>query len=495
MLSKTIYTRDFAVATEHYLASLAAYDVLKKGGNAFDSTIAASFSLTVLQPHLNGLGGDFFAMVYNSGEDKIYCLNSSGWYYKNVNLDNLEKNGIPLYGPFSSVVPGYVKGICSLHKKFATLELKDLMKYAINYAEKGFPITDKLSRSIKNEFGTLLNKGFIENVLDVSGGYILKQKNLAKALKEVEESGSDAFYKGKIAKNIIEELREKGLEAIEEDFSQFKEEWIEPISIEYGGKRIFEFPPNSMGATTLLILKLLSIQDLRKYSPNSEERILKMINAAKIAYKRTDEMIGDPRFVKFDIEKYLDISNIGTSFQLFKKSEGDTTYFAIVDKYGNLVSAIQSLFHYFGSKVYIKDYGFFLNNRASAFSTKGPNKLEPRKRPLHTLSTLMIGEEIPTMAIGTSGGNFRPQQHSIFVTNILDYGMKINEAIDFPRFLLNGDNSVIIEEGLPSLNKHGFLVNFEKYPGRTGVAQAIEIKKEYKVAVCDVRGDGFPMGE
>jgi len=501
VLSKIIYTKDFAVATEHYYSSLAAFEVLKKGGNAFDATVAASFALTVLQPHLNGLGGDFFALVYSSEEDKIYCLNSSGWYYRRVSLEKLiERNfsSMPTQGAFSAVIPGYAKGICSLHERFSSLKLKDLIEYSIKYAEHGFPISEGLESAIKINSEYLAQCGFLDSSKFV-GGRLLKQPELANTLKQIANEGPNAFYEGKVAKCIVDELLKRGVEADLDDFKEFKEEWVEPLSIEYKGYKIYEVPPNSMGATTLSILKIIEEMDLSRFSPASERRIYEMLKAFIASYSATENYLGDPKFVKFNFEEYLKLGKKNYSELkipiINNLGKGDTTYFSIVDSKGNIVSAIQSLFHHFGSKIYIKDCGFFLNNRASAFKFSGPNKLEPRKRPLHTLSSLILEKDRPRIAIGTSGGYFRPQQHSQFVTNIVNYGMKLNEAIDFPRFLWNGGKNLIVEEGFSDLQSLGFLLSLQKYPGKTGVAQAVVYEDNYRVAVCDVRGDGIPLGE
>lgn len=500
MLSRTIYTKEFAVATEHYYSSLAAYHILKNGGNAFDACIAASFALTVLQPHLNGLGGDFFALLYSAEEDKVYCINSSGWYYKRLKIDNLKEKGyssMPEKGAFSTVVPGYVKGIFSLYDKFASFEMKDLIKFAIKYANEGFPISKGLANALRIYKEFLIKQNFINDQL--VEGSLFKQPELANALNLIAENGPNVFYNGEIAESIVKELNSNGVEAEIDDFKEFNEEWVEPIYINYRGFKIYEVPPNSMGATTLLILKLLEQTEISRIEPTSEKRINEMLKSFIAAYKATEENIADSRFINFDLDEFIEKGRkIYSELNFINKnfySNVDTTYFSIVDKKGNLVSAIQSLFHHFGSGVYIKDYGFFLNNRASAFKFDGPNKLEPRKRPLHTLSALLIGKDEPTIAIGTSGGYFRPQQHSLFVTNLIDYKMKINEAIEFPRFLWSGENNLILEEGYKNIEHLKLVVNLQRYPGKTGVAQAVEFGMDKKTAVCDIRGDGFPLGE
>ncbi|HKM79144.1 MAG TPA: gamma-glutamyltransferase, partial [Candidatus Bathyarchaeia archaeon] len=177
------------------------------------------------------------------------------------------------------------------------------------------------------------------------------------------------------------------------------------------------------------------------------------------------------------------------------KVDGDTTYFAIVDGHGNILSGIQSIFHNFGSKLFVDDCGFFLNNRASAFKFEGPNKLEPRKRPIHTLSSMLLElDDDVRLALGASGGEFRPQQHALFVTNMVDYSMSLESALSFPRFLWKSGREVMVERGFGKVSSSSYKIELLDYPGKTGVAQGVEVLKDAKKAVCDVRGDGIPLG-
>jgi gamma-glutamyltranspeptidase/glutathione hydrolase len=248
-----------------------------------------------------------------------------------------------------------------------------------------------------------------------------------------------------------------------------------------------------MGATTLLILKLLQETDLGALGPESVERIEATVAATRSAYAARDRDLGDPRFSHFNLADFL---GSGPAEGHPKKVESaDTTYFAVADGEGNVLSCIQSIFHNFGSKVYLDDCGFFLNNRGSAFALEGPNRAEPRKRPLHTLSSLILLKDgRPRFATGCSGGEYRPQQHALLVTNLVDYSMGLDRAIDYPRFLWDGQSSVKVEHGYSGLERLGLEHTEIGYPGATGVAQGVEVTDAGLKAVCDARGEGLPAG-
>ncbi len=502
-MAKAIVTTGGGAATEHHLASLAARAAMNNGGNAFDAVVAASFSLGVLQPHLSGLGGDFFALFFDASSGRVRCLNGSGWAPSGASLPALDGAGykdIPLFGAHSVVVPGFVKGLCELHKRFGALGFAELLEPSIHYAEGGFPATPGFISSASKFWSDLplsAKRGLGMTSESPKAGQLLRQPNLAHALWSIVEEGADAFYRGWIGDAIRETLSQGGVEVTANDFSSFASEWVNPLSIEYRGSTVYETPPNSMGATTLLILKQLEESEIQRLKPNSAERIELTLKAVVPSYERRDSMLADPRFVPPDLEGFLSLDAMPRPQATGERiPRADTTYFSVTDTEGNLISAIQSLFHHFGSRVYVEKAGIFLNNRGGAFKTDGPNKIEPRKRPLHTLSALLVGKE-PKIAVGASGGGFRPQQHALFATNLIDYKMTLEEAIDFPRFLWDGRGGVIHEEGyhLPTTSPF----QFRSIPHRSsavGVAQGIEIlERRGKRLVCDARGDGIPAGD
>ena len=494
----------FAVASEHPLASVAGYEAMVEGGNAIDAVVATSFALTVLQPALGGIGGDFFALFYEAKTGKVHCINSSGWAPSRLTPKFLEERGhraVPTFGPFSAVVPGLVKGVHAFHKRFGKLEFSPLLSRAIEYAKDGFAASQGLSNALRASLSSLspdARRAMSSSEGPADPGDVIRQKSLAKALQDIAEAGPKAFYNGWIAESICQELSGKGVPITIRDFADFEPEWVDPLEIEYRGATVHEVPPNSMGATTLLILSYLRQIDLKRLKPNSRERIELTVKAAQAAYHKRDKMLGDPRFAKINLDEFLEVEGekpplIETGQRVL--GDADTTYFAVADDEGNIVSAIQSLFHYFGSRVYVDECGVFLNNRGSSFRFSGPNALAPRKRPLHTLSALLVGKgDEPTIAVGCSGGGFRPQQHALFTTNIVDYSMGLDEAIDFPRFLWEGGRSLSIERGYTGLRNLPFEVHHIPYPGRTGVSQGVQRVNGSVKAVCDIRGDGLPVG-
>jgi len=496
LAGKVIVSERCAIATEHALASQAGSDAMRAGGNAFDAAVAASFALSVVLPHLNGLGGDFFALFYDGDGGRVRCLNGSGWAPTGLTVEALRSQkmqDMPLFGPYSVVVPGMVAGVEELHRSFGRAEWAPLLGKAVRLAEEGFPVSPGLERALGRYRGNLSEDALLAFGAEGLGpetGKVLPQRKLAERLREIADGGSEKFYRGGAAEDIAQELGAGGVR-VERDDLGFSPEWVEPLSAEYRGHRVFEVPPNSMGAATLMILK--DIEEGEPPAPDSFERVTRLTEATKAALAAKDELLGDPRFVGFDLETFLSSRRKRKSSAV---SEGDTTYFAVADGDGNLLSCIQSLFHPFGSRIYLKESGFFLNNRASAFNLEGPNMLAPRKRPIHTLSALLLSKrdrESPYLAMGTSGGELRPQLHALFVSNVVDYAMDVEGALSYPRFVWNGEET-LVERGYKVAEGQAPDVRIVDYPSGRGVAQGIELAPAGKKAACDFRGDGTPAG-
>jgi gamma-glutamyltranspeptidase / glutathione hydrolase len=496
---KAILAEHAAVASEQPLASLAGYDVLKAGGNAFDAAVATSYALAVTFHPAGGLGGDFFGMFYDAKAGKVLCLNSSGWAPSCYDSELLSESGgrAPRFGPLSCVVPGLVAGVSAMHEKLGTVDFGTLLKPAQTYATRGFPAGYGLARSVAAAYRELPPESL--PIFAPSGpppvpGETVRQESLARVIGTIAEEGPAGFYQGWPAEMISDHMQSLGVPWSETDFTAFRPEWAPPLSMSYRGTTVYETPPNSMGATSLLILKLLSEIDLSEHGPLSKDRVLRTTEAALTAYARRDEMLGDPRFSKVDIDAFLSPpERIGAPPE--RISPGDTTAFSIVDSKGNMVSGIQSLFNHFGSRVFVPGCGLFLNNRASGFGKTGPNRPEPRKRPLHTLSSLILerGGE-PYLAIGTSGGDHRPMQHALFVTNSVDYSMAADANVEHPRFLWAGGSQLLVERGYELTEDGRYDIELLPTFGRTGVCQAVEASEGHLMAVCDPRGDGIPAG-
>ncbi len=499
-LSKTIVAEHAAVASEQPLASLAGYDVLRRGGNAFDAAAATSFALAVTFHPAGGLGGDFFGMFYEAETGKVHCLNSSGWSPSGLSLELVKSRSgghIPQFGPLSCVVPGYVAGVSQMHKRLGSMEFGELLAPAAGLASNGFPAGEGICRSVAGAYADLppdVKKIFAPSGRPTLPGEWIRQDALGRVIAEIAEGGPSAFYRGWPAEKIAAVLDSLGVPCTEDDFADFEPEWVAPLTLDYRGTTVYEIPPNSMGPTSLLMLKLLSQHDLSTAGPLSRERISLTMKAALAAYARRDEVLGDPRFGGFDLESFLSLTET-TSFPKSSLRSGDTTAFSVADAEGNMVSGIQSLFQHFGSRVFIPECGIALNNRASGFSIAGPNKVEPRKRPLHTLSSVILEKAgRPYLAIGASGGDYRPFQHTLFVTNSVDYGMPAEQNVAHPRFLWGGGRTLLVENGYELPEDGTYEVQKLPMPGRTGVCQAVEVQDSYRKGVCDVRGDGLPAG-
>ena len=499
-LSRTIIVEHAAVASEQPLASLAGYDILRAGGNAFDAAVATSFALAVTFHPAGGLGGDFFGMFYEAKTGRVHCLNASGWSPSGLTLDLIKSEAggrVPQSGPLTCVIPGSVAGVSEMHRRLGRSEFKGLLGAAVELARKGFPAGEGLCRSVAGAYSELsedAKKVFAPSGKLPTPGEWIRQEALGKVISEVAEAGPGAFYSGWPAEKMAATLTSLGVPCSTRDFGDYKPEWAGPLTLDYRGTTVYEVPPNSMGVTSLLILKLLSEVDLSRAGSLSKERIELTIRAALTAYARRDEMLGDPRFSKIDLDSFLS-SGGTTASPRGRIRSGDTTAFSVADEEGNIVSAIQSLFQHFGSRVFVPECGIALNNRASGFALSGPNKVEPRKRPLHTLSSLILEREgRPYLAIGTSGGDYRPLQHALFVTNSVDYSMSAEQNVAHPRFLWGGGRTVLVEQGYELPQGAGYEIQNLPMPGRTGVCHAVEVSPNFRKAVCDVRGDGVPAG-
>lgn len=497
------------VASEHYLASKVGVEVLDKMGNAVDAAIATSLALCVTSQNLCGLGGDFFALYYDNKSGKVYCINSSGYAPKKLTLEYLKEIGyaqMPDRGALSITVPGQVYGVYEFHKRFGTFEFNELIKPSIALAEKGFPISKRFSEAVKKNYELLSkdkgsSKIFLKNSKIPEEGEIVNFPQLSRTLEIISEHGPKGFYEGEVCKGIVEYVQEKDGVLSEDDLKDYRPEWVQPIKVFYKGYDIFEVPPNSMGVITLLILNMIESIGLEDKPHFSKEYVEMLYKIFRIAYKVKDEVLSDPKFVKINLERILskeyakDLLRKENSIGGTKIDEGDTTYFAVADKEGNIVSAIQSLYLGFGSGLTIPEYGITLNCRARGFKFDGVNKLEPRKRPVHTLSATILKSEDEVLALGASAGDFRPQIYTQLITNYIDYNKGIQNTLDAPRFVWDGDGKILLENeaNLNTLENKLIISYLKNYC--LGVAQAVKVKGNVKWAACDFRGDGIPFGQ
>ena len=522
------------VAAGHHLASLAGIDILMKGGNAFDSAIATSAVLSVVRPHMTGLGGDAFALLFSAQSGGVEALNASGPAPKAASRQFFLDKGltrIPLHGICSVSVPGIVGCWGEISEKYGTIGLQELLKPAIQYASRGFPVYPSLSLAIKEAGDKLANDRSAEEIFLRNGraplpGEILLQGDLARTLDMISSRGTKSFYQGDIAKLIAEHFQKQNGLLTEDDLAGYRSVWKPPIRTSYRGYTVLGQPPVSQGLILLQELNLVEGFDLAKLGHNTADSIHVMVEAKKLAFADRIGYLGDPDFVKVPLETLLskeyaakrsalidvDRAMATTAKAGIDSMDGDTTYFAIVDRDGNAVSLIQSVFHSFGSGVVVDGTGVVLNNRLSGFSLKSdhPNRLDPERKTVHTLNSYMIMRDDSLFLVGgTPGADDQVQTNLQVIANILDYGMNVQEAIEAPRWS-SRPGTMPGEENLPyelhvedrispqvrdGLVKKGHDVKVSGGWSFAG-AQAIIIDQSNKVLMggADPRRDGYAIG-
>ncbi|MBD3384082.1 gamma-glutamyltransferase [candidate division KSB1 bacterium] len=452
-------------ATSQPLATQVAIDILKKGGHAVDAAIAANAVLGLMEPTGSGIGGDLFAMVWSAEEQKLYGLNASGRSPASLTLDYFHDNGyerIPARGPLPVTVPGCVDGWFELHQKFSKLPMTALLAPAINYARRGFPVSELISQYWRSSVPLLkAYPGFLAMfTLNGEGpekGEIFRNPCLANTYELIAAKGRDVFYRGVIAEKIARYIGEEGGFLSYDDMARHESEWVEPVSSSYRGYDIWELPPNGQGIAALQILNILEGYDLRSMGFGSADYIHHFIEAKKLAFEDRAHFYADPDFSDIPVEtliskayaakrrSLIDPQRATRSYNVDSDiaEEGDTIYLATADRDGNMVSLIQSNYRGMGSGMTPDSLGFILQDRGELFDlTPGRNNTyAPRKRPFHTIIPAFITrEDTPFMAFGVMGGSTQPQGHAQIVINMIDFGMNVQEAGDAPRMVHRGSS-------------------------------------------------------
>jgi len=468
------------VASEHPYAALAGLRALEEGGNAVDAAVAVSFALAASQPALNGLGGDFMATVLTEG--RVAFFNGTGWAPRGLTVELLRGLGlasVPRYGPLSIAVPGMVDGVHLMWRSLGSMEWARLISPAIGIARAGLPASPLLLEDLESIGAGGYGDGNTERIYSAARWGRVALGGLADVLEGIAEHGPEFFYR-EVGADLARYVSSIGGVLEPGDLSGYRAEASEPLSVDYRGYTIHESPPNSQGVTTLIILR-----ELERSSPDPRS----MIEAYGRAYSLRDAYVADPRFVEVPVDELLGTGGNGPAHGPGGGAE-DTTNFVVVDSRGRVVSGVQSIYHRFGSRVTEPSHQVTLNNRASDFSLEGPNRLEPGKRPLHTLSSVIITRDgEPFAALGTSGGHFRPQIHALLITNMIDRGMDVAEAVEAPRFIWDG-GSVTAEEG--STVDGARIVRRSR---GSGVAHAVQFRGRDRMAHADGRGEGLALGE
>ncbi len=449
------------VASSSPLAASSGVQILEQGGNAIDAAIAADATVGLTEPMSFTIGGDMFAIIYIAAEKKLYGLNASGWAATGMTPAFLASKGVTSIGSgvWSVTVPGTVAGWQAMRDKFGKLPLSTSLAPAIYYAEQGFPVTEIVAgewRGAANwpDSNVNMRNTYLQNGRAPAEGEIFKNPFLGQSYRRIAEQGRDGFYKGPTAQAIVDVIKQRGGIMTMADLSEFQPEWVTPISTNYRGWNVYEMPPQGAGIGALMMLNLMEQFPYKDWGYKTTKVMHTMIEAKKLAYADIIKYVGDPAFSKIPVEQMLSKTRAAERAKLIRmdsancrvdpgkldgitNSEGnDTIYLTVVDKDGNIVSLISSVYSVWGSRIAPKDVGFVLHNRGGLFTLQPnhPNTLAPRKRPLHTIIPAFMENGDKRIAFGIMGGWNQSQAHAQFVSNIVDYGLNIQQALEAGRF-------------------------------------------------------------
>ena len=517
-------------ATSHPLATQSAIDVLKSGGNAIDAAIAANAVLGLVEPTGCGIGGDLFAIVWDEKTNQLYGLNSSGPASKKMSIDYVKQQGfekIPAYGALPVTVPGAVAGWSALHEKFGKLPFENLFNNAIDYANNGFPVTELIAYYLERSSSVFKDYENFSSVWMPSGatpkkGEIFKNPLLAKTYEDIAKTNGKSFYEGSTAAEIIKILNGNGNPMSLSDLRNFSPEWVEPVSTNYRGYDVWELPPNGQGIAALQILNILENYDIRNMGFDSAEYIHLFVEAKKLAFEDRAKYYADSKFSSIPTTKLISkeyalernkLINMDNAAKRFDAGleDGDTIYLTVADKYGNMVSLIQSNYRGMGSGIVPDNSGFMLQDRGEMFSMdpNHKNSLIGGKRPFHTIIPAFITKDNePYISFGLMGGAMQPLGHAQIVINLIDFDMNLQEAGDAPRIRHMGSSEptgevmedggyLTLESGFSTdirnqLTKLGHTLKDEK--GGYGGYQAIMLIDDVYFGASESRKDGQASG-
>ena len=481
------------VATSQPIATDIGLSVLKKGGSAVDAAIAANAALGLMEPHMCGIGGDLFAIVWDEKEQQLHGLNASGRSPGSLDhaelsrrLRHLGTSRIPADSILSVSVPGAVHGWSTLHDRFGRLPFAELLAPAIHYAERGFPVSPviagqwqwaaaEISGTMPGAFDDLYTPGGRAP----AAGDIFTNKDLARSYRLVADAGHKAFYQGELADRIVGFMKDNGGYINHADLQTHRSDWVTPVAVNYRGYDVFELPPNGQGIAALQMLKMLEGDNLAAMGFMNVDCLHLMLEAKKLVFEDRAKFYADPDFTEAQTGRLLSAEYSKKRRALIKHSaalrvragqgilrDGDTIYLTAADSAGNMVSLIQSIYHYFGSGFVIPETGFALQNRGMSFSMdpSHANVYAPGKRPFHTIIPAFVMKNgKPFMSFGVMGGDMQPQGHVQVLTNIIDFDMNVQLAGDAPRWRHNGSTEptadvneyltdggvVLLERGFP----------------------------------------------
>ncbi|HEY5418856.1 MAG TPA: gamma-glutamyltransferase [Gemmatimonadaceae bacterium] len=522
----TVYAPHAAVATSQPLASTAGLEVLRQGGNAVDAAVAAAAVLAVTEPHMTGIGGDMFAIVWLAKEQKLVALNASGRAGSLMTRETLQSRGFrpgSQQGIMSVTVPGALAGWDKLLRTYGKRTLAQALQPAIGYARDGFPVSPIIAAQWANETKFLQRDSaaaatFLPGGHAPKAGEWFRNPDLARTLQEISEKGIGTFYGGALGQRIVARISALGGFITLDDLKKNAPTWVTPISVPFRGYRVWELPPNNQGIAALEMLRILEPYDLKSMGQNSATYLHYLIEAKKLAYADLDRFVGDADHLDMPAEQLLTdefITERRSHLNATRAQErvdpgpartkSETVYLTVADAEGNMVSFINSNYDYFGSGIVVPGTGFVLHNRGAGFTlTPGlPNTVAPGKRPFHTLipgfvTQTVDGREQAYMSFGLMGGGVQAQGHVQFLLNYFVFGMDLQAAIDAPRFRHYDGLRVALETPITdavrdSLKALGHVL-IDQPPIAFGGAQAIvRLPKGYAVA-SDPRKDGMAVG-
>jgi gamma-glutamyltranspeptidase/glutathione hydrolase len=493
-----------ALSSDHPLATAAGAAVLRDGGNAIDAAVTMAAVLAVVRPHMNGPGGDGFMLYREARTGRVYALNGSGRAGSKATpafFAELKLSRIPGSGILSVSVPGSVRMWQDALERFGSIKLGRALAPAIEYADKGFAVSNRLHADIEESQRILAADAELARTFLVDGrapavGSLLRQTNLAATLRTIAAQGPDAFYRGEIARRIVAYMEREGGLLTADDLAKHSSTWQEPIESGYRGHVVLAFPPNTQGLTLLQQINLADLADVGRLGHNSAEYVHALVEGSRLAYADRDRFVADPAFSNVPVQRLISREHalelqrrIGPRASVVATDStagdgnGDTIYLCVIDKDGNAVSWIQSNFASFGSGKMVPGTGIVLHNRGSLYSLdpSHANIVAPGKRPYHTLTPHMVlnGDRSLALVVGTPGGDGQTQTVTQVINNILLFGMTPQQAVEAPRFRAYG-RRVGVEPGIvaevrDALTARGHVVRVQEPSAEFGGAQAIRV--------------------
>ncbi len=518
----TVYAPQGAVATSQPLASTAALEILQRGGNAIDAAVAAAAVLNVVEPHMTGMGGDMFAILWSADEQRLMGLDASGRAGSLISPEVLRERGferMPGSGPEAITVPGALSGWAALLGRYGTLSLAEALAPAIRIAEEGFPVTPIIARQWRAQREKLSRDPGASATYLIDGkgpaaGEWRTNRDLAATFRTVAVEGPGAFYGGELGRRVVDGLHELGGFLTLDDLKSHEARWVDPISADFRGYTVWELPPAGQGVAALQMLKLLEPLDLEGMGHNSAVYLHHLIETKKLAYADLRRYVADPDFMDVSAEALLDDGYINTRRALVDPeraaerpdagraiTESETIYLSVADKDGNMVSFINSVFGYFGSGVVVPGTGLMLQNRGAGFTLEDghPNQVAAGKRPFHTIIPGFVTKDgSPWMAFGLMGGSMQPQGHVQMLINIMVFGMDIQQSIDAARFRHMNAMRVALESPIgpevrAALEAMGHELIDESGVAFGGAQGVIKLERGW-AAGSDPRKDGMAVG-